>query len=160
MQQAQIPVLPAANILISTIRRKVDTECLHLSILSWPFTVVFSVDNKSLSHDASSTCIPVSTWAKIFILTIIVHYSHFHLLPIFHPVALKFMLVHNKIWGTEEFNVDTFLLNILLMKKLITMLRWLFIGILIRHGRNKQFSLSYCNTNTHIRIKHGVACMS
>jgi hypothetical protein len=64
------------------------------------FTIGFSVGTKKLNHDASSPCLPIcaSTCAKIFILSLTVSDLGFHLLYIFHPFVMKFILVCNKIW--------------------------------------------------------------
>jgi hypothetical protein len=57
--------------------------------------VGFSVGTESLNCDACSTYVPIcaATYAKIFILSLILSDLGFPLLSIFHPLAVKFILV-------------------------------------------------------------------
>jgi hypothetical protein len=72
-----------------------------LSISSWFFTAVFSVDTRSLKCDASSTPVPIcaSTCTEIHILSLLVNHFSFPLLSIFHRPSVKFFLIGNKIWS-------------------------------------------------------------
>jgi hypothetical protein len=62
------------------------------------------MDTGSFKYDASSIHLPIcaSTCAKIFILLLIVNDFPFHLLSIFHPLAVKFVLINNIICSLES----------------------------------------------------------
>jgi hypothetical protein len=86
-----------------------------LSLSSWFFRIVFSVDTESLNHDAFSICVPrcVSACAKIFILSLTVMDLCCPLLYMFCLVAPKFFVVH---WKIKLFKMRALLLNVSLMK--------------------------------------------
>jgi hypothetical protein len=81
MQQAQILVSPTGNVsVIFAAWREVHYGHNFLPIFSWFFTVVFTLDNESLKHDASLTRMPISTstCTKIFVLTLSANYYYPH----------------------------------------------------------------------------------
>jgi hypothetical protein len=79
-----------------------DLHCTKLLLIcSRFFTVGFSVGTGSPNCDACSTCVPicVSACTKVFILSLFVIDLGFYLLSVFNSLAVKFVLVYNKIWS-------------------------------------------------------------
>jgi hypothetical protein len=93
MQQMRIPVSPVANVSV------ISTEKGPHRRTFFQFLYGFGVDTESLKHDAGPTAVSIceSGCAKIVILSLIVNDFRFNLLPIFHPLAVKFVLIDNKI---------------------------------------------------------------
>jgi hypothetical protein len=100
MQQVQIPIPPVANVSrISASQRKVcagrnSFHFLHSSS-QWGLVWAFKV---STVMPVQHVPICAATCDKIFILLLIGSDLCFPLLSIFHPLAVKFILVYTKIW--------------------------------------------------------------
>jgi hypothetical protein len=99
VQQMQIPVLQWRKfqwLLLLRGRSTLDETCFSFFTV---FAVGFSVGTEILNRDACSIHVSISAWtcAKIFIL--ITCYLGVPLLSMFHLIAVKFILVYNKIWS-------------------------------------------------------------